>query len=203
MLYLNQQDYPDIPYPNNISDPASTGATSGNIAKAGCGLCSMAMVVDHLTMSSLSLEDAVRLSVEVKANEKPGTDMKRFGQAAAERFGLVMSVSDDPEDMIRCLEEGGRAIINVGGDHDDHIGTFSDVGHYVTAIGYQNEEFCILDPAYRTTKYTTEVPDRVDKVREEGIFLYTTAKVLMEDTENRSPRFYLFRRASDLKRKEV
>ena len=202
MLYLNQQDYPEIPYPNNISDPASKGATAGNIAAAGCGLCSMAMVVDHLTMSSLSLEEAVRLSVEVKANEKPGTDMKRFGLAAAEKFGLVMTMSDEVNDMIRCLQEGGRVIVNVGGDHDDHIGTFSDVGHYITVIGYRNGEFCILDPAYRPTKYNTEVPNRQGKVREEGVFLYSTADVILADTENRSPRFYLFRRASDEAKKD-
>ena len=199
MLYLNQQDYPDIPYPNNLSNPESKGATNGSIASSGCGLCAMAMAVDHLTMQSLSLEEAIELSCSVKANLKPGTDMKLFGKAAAEAFGLQMTVSDDPEEMAQCLMTSGRAIINVGGDHDDHIGIFSDVGHYVLAIGYRDGEFCILDPAYRPTKYNTEVPIRAEKVREEGIFLYTRAEVIMSDTENRSPRFYLFHRKTDLK----
>ena len=82
--------------------------------------------------------------------------------------------------------------MNVGGDHDDHIGTFSDVGHYVVIIGFCDDLFCVLDPAFRVDKYT--IPGRKGKILEDGKFLYTTANVLMEDTLNRDPGFYLFER---------
>lgn len=193
MLYINQQDYPDIPYPTNASDKTSSSYTKGTVATSGCGLCAMCMVVEHLTMKELSLEDAIRLSFETKANMHVGTNLMILGKAAADKFGLTMTVSNDLKDVRACLKKGGRVIMNVGGDHDDHIGTFSDVGHYVVIISYADGLFCVLDPAYRVDKYT--IPGRKGKIKEDGLFLYTKAKVLLEDTENRDPGFYLFTRA--------
>ena len=196
MFYINQQDYPNIPYPTNMKDPQSSSALKGTVASSGCGLCSMMMVVDHLTTQTFSLEEAISYAKELKANMNVGTNMKIFGSACAERFGLSMTTSDDTKDVEECLKKGGCVIVNVGGDHDDHVGTFSDVGHYVIIISFNGEEFCVMDPAYRVDKYT--IPGRKGKVREDGLFLYTTAKVLMEDTANRTPGFYLFQRKSNV-----
>ena len=192
MLYINQQDHPNIPYPTNASDPSSSSYLKGTIATSGCGLCALCMVVEHLTMQELSLEDAIRLSFETKANMNVGTNMMILGKAAEDRFGLVMTTSNDLKDVRKCLKEGGRVVMNVGGDHDDHIGTFSDVGHYVVIISYANGLYCVLDPAYRVDKYT--IPGRKGKIKEDGLFLYTRGKVLLDDTQNRDPGFYLFTR---------
>ncbi|MBO6159595.1 MAG: hypothetical protein J6P72_10115 [Firmicutes bacterium] len=192
MLYVNQNEHPEIPYPNNVSDPASKGALSGNIKDAGCGLCALSMVVDRLTMSSLSLEDAVRYSVQEKANLKPGTDLKILAPYIAGLYGLEVAFSNDAWELARTLESGGCGIVHIGGDREGHIGTLSDVGHYVFALSYNGREFCLLDPAWRENKY--QIPGRKGKIREDGLFLYTTALVLEEDTENRRPRYYLFRR---------
>ena len=192
MLYINQQDYPHIPYPTNASDPSSSSYTKGTVATSGCGPCSLCMVVEHLTMHEFSLEEALNLSYETKANLKVGTNLMILGLAVAEKFGLSMSVSNDLKDVRKCLRAGGRVIMNVGGDHDDHIGTFSDVGHYVVIISYADGLYCVLDPAYRVDKYT--IPGRKGKIKEDGLFLYTHAKVLLEDTLNRDPGFYLFNR---------
>ena len=192
MLYINQNDYPHVSYPNNVSDPESKGAKSGNIRDAGCGLCALMMVVDRLTMKSLSLEEAVRLSVENKANLKPGTNMQILGPVVAEKYDLQLTMSNNTWELSQCLQEGGAAIVHIGGDREGHIGTLSDVGHYVFALSYAHGEFCLMDPAWRVNKYT--IPARIGKIREDGLFLYTTSLVLEDDTENRRPRYYLFRR---------
>ena len=192
MLYINQNDYPMIPYPNNITDPESFGATKGNIKDSGCGVVSMIMVIERLTMHSVSIEEGVRLACESKANLNVGTDMKVLGPAAAEKYGLELTMSNDAWELAECLRDGGAGIVHIGGDREGHIGTLSDVGHYVFALSYAHGEFCLLDPAWRENKYT--MPGRKGKIREDGLFLYTNALVLEEDTENRRPRYYLFRR---------
>ena len=192
MLYLNQNEYPMISYPNNLSDPASKGATAGNIRDSGCGLCALSMVVDRLTLQSLSLEEGVRLSCQHQANLHPGTDLKILAPVIADRFGLALHFSNDTWEMAECLRDGGAAVVHIGGNREGHLGTLSDVGHYVFAFSYANGEFCLFDPAWRENKYT--IPGRKGKIREDGLFLYTTALVLEEDTENRRPRYYLFHR---------
>lgn len=103
-----------------------------------------------------------------------------------------METSNDTKDVIDCLNKGGCVIINVGGDREGHIGVLSDVGHYVVAICHNGSEFCVLDPAYRKNKYSIE--GRKGKVREESLFLYVTEQLLLDETENRNPGFYLFSR---------
>ena len=190
MLYINQNDYPDIKYPTKASDPESHSFREGTIASSGCGLCSLCMVVDQLTLDKLELIQCRDLSIANKANMKVGTDMKILGPVVAEMYGLDFARSDSEEEMTDCLINGGKVIINVGGDHDDHIGVFSDVGHYITAIGYDHGYIKILDPAYRKGKY--DIEGRKGKVIDKNGILFTTADVLHEDTENRRPRYYLF-----------
>ena len=56
MLFVNQNDYPDIPYPTDIDHPDSSD-NDGTIETAGCGLCSAVMMVDRLCMNGLNLEE--------------------------------------------------------------------------------------------------------------------------------------------------
>lgn len=194
MLYVNQQDYPHIPYRTNLKEPDSAPAREGTAATSACGPCSAMMMVDRLTLQSLSLEEALRIAVDSKANMDPGTDMKIYGPLIAEKFGLVMTTTNDENEMAACLQNGGCAIINVGGNHDDYEGVLSDVGHYVLAFAYENGRFVILDPAYRKGKYDVEVPSRAGKVEDRDKILYVKAEVLAEDTATRDPGYYLFRR---------
>ena len=82
MKYLNQLEYPSIPYPTDISHPGSP-LNSGSVKEAGCGLCCLAMAVDRLTDQSVSLKKLVSLSVKHKANLLPGTDMEILGPVVA------------------------------------------------------------------------------------------------------------------------
>lgn len=79
MFYINQQDYPHIPYPTNMRDPESSSAKNGTVASSGCGLCSMMMVLDRLTMEHPTLQEMIDLSIENQANMRVGTNMKIFG----------------------------------------------------------------------------------------------------------------------------
>ena len=195
MYYLNQLNYENIPYPTNADDPESKFAKHGNIRIAGCGLCSICMIIDRLCTVSFSLEECRDLSVSVKANHEAGTDMQILAPVVAKKFDLQLGMTDDPAQMAECLHNGGAAVINVGGDHGTHIGTFSNGGHYIVAISESGGEFCLLDPSWTPEKYSDE--PRRSRVRQHGIYLYASANILQQDTANRSPAYYLFNRNSD------
>lgn len=190
MLYINQNDYPDVRYPTNAQDPTSESYKEGTVETSGCGLCCLCMLVDQLTMQKLELIECRDLSLAHQANLKVGTNMKVLGPVIADRYGLKFSMSDSDEEMLDWLSKGGKVIINVGGDHDEHIGVFSDVGHYIIAIGYDGQYVKILDPAYREGKY--DIEGRKGKVIDKDKILFTLPEVLHEDTDNRTPRYYLF-----------
>jgi len=192
MKYWNQKKYPEMPYPNNLDHPESRGAVAGNVAGSGCGLCSACMMVGYMTLDELSLEECRDFSIETGANHSVGTDMEILGAALAARYHLDMKTSNDTQELLDCLQKGGSAIINVGGDREGYIGVFSHRGHYIFARGYDGREVCILDPSQTPDKYQEE--GRVGKVRVDGNFVYTRPEVLTRDTENRNPGYYLFRR---------
>lgn len=195
MLYLNQLEYGDVPYPTNLNNPESDYARNGDVAKAGCGLCSLCMVVDRLTLEKLPLTECRDLSVSAGANHEPGTDMSILGAVIAGKYGLRFQATDDEDEMAACLHSGGAAIINTAGDRDGHIGTFSDIGHYIVAISEADGEFALLDPSWRPDKYTQE--PRRSLVRQAGTWLYACKEVIREDTRSKSHPYYLFSRLND------
>lgn len=192
MLYLNQLDYRHIPYEHNILN-GGVPPERRNVATSGCGLCCVCMTVEHLTGQALSLEDCVRLAGECGANRLIGTRLLLLGPAAAERFGMEYRATGDINEMLAHVQNGGEAVVNVGGDHDDHIGLFSDVGHYILVTGYDGNELRIMDPAYEEGRYEKE--GRRGKVRVEYPFAFCRPEDLDADTVNRRPTpYHLFRR---------
>ena len=191
MLYLNQLDYRHIHYEHNV-DKGGVPEERRNIATSGCGICSACMVVDHLTTHHLSLDECIRIVYAVKANPGAGCRMAILGPALAEKFGLDFRTSKSMEDVISCLQQGGRVIINVGGNHDDYVGLYSTVGHYILAVAYDGEELCILDPSYKEGKY--EIEPHTGKVRVDYPFTYCRPEHIIADTQNRATPFYLFKR---------
>ncbi|MBQ7329696.1 MAG: hypothetical protein IJX01_07315 [Oscillospiraceae bacterium] len=191
MLYINQRDYPDMPYPNNVA--GACRPESQNIAKAGCGVCSACMVVDQLTTQSLGLEDCVQLSVDSKANLEPGTDMKILGTALAEKYNFKFSYGADKEAMLACLRRGGRVIVNVANRPDGSPGLFTKTGHYMVLIAADGERICFLDPYYGLEYNEGELKEKVDSSR--APLLYCDLDLLERETENRKIKYYLFERA--------
>lgn len=49
----------------------------------------------------------------------PGTDLEVLSPVIAKKFCLKYKATDDLQEMIRCVQAGGCAIANVGGDRDD------------------------------------------------------------------------------------
>ena len=79
------------------------------------------MVVDRLTLKSLSLEEGVRLSCENKANLNPGTNMTILGPVVADLYDLDLRFSNNTWELAECLRDGGAAIVHIGGDREGHI----------------------------------------------------------------------------------
>lgn len=194
MLYLNQLEYEDIPYPTNVEEPDSDYAANGNIRRAGCGLCAVCMVIDRLCGEPFSLIECRDLAVSVGANHAIGTDMQILAPEAARKFHLQLRMTDGLTQMADCLRHGGAAIVNVGGDQGEYIGTFSNGGHYIVAVSECDGLFGLLDPSWTPEKYAAE--PRRSRVRQEGKTLYAAGDILERDTANRSPAYYLFNRRS-------
>ena len=191
MKYLNQLEYPNIPYATDMSTPDSR-VHGLSITEAGCGLCCLAMMVDQLTMKSITLKKLISLSAKYKANLHPGTDLKILGPQVAKLFDLDFSTTNSIQTAIRHLKNGGSVIANVGGDRDGYTGVFSHGGHYILLLSADKDSVCVLDPSLMEGKF--EEPGRQGKVRVDGCFSYCAPEVLAKDTDNRNPGFYLFSR---------
>lgn len=195
MKYINQLEYPHIPYITRTKmeteEERKKGETN-SVRSSGCGLCSAIMVLDRLLVNyEFTLEDAVQLSYASKANEKGGTMYERFAPAFAEKFGLEFEMTDDPERLRYCLRTGGVAVLRTRGDYEGHIGIFSHGGHYVTLIGEERDgRIAVLDPSNKPGKYDEEGRECVE-VKNEQILLCDMNSITKEfKIEN--PPLYLF-----------
>lgn len=189
--YVNQTRYPHVPYPTMTAIPALT-RNDTTVRSAGCGLCSASMVVTNLTGVEFPLIDSLELSMSVKANHSPGTDMDLFAPYVAERFDLDLEMTDDPERLRQHLLRGGMAIANVTGDRpeDGYVGLFSHGGHYVAVVAIEEdgEHITVLDPSQLPDKFLEE--GRRGKVVENGYCLHTTLSILAEDCKFRPMECY-------------
>lgn len=198
MLYINQLDYPHIPYITRLEmspEEQEYGKTT-TIKTSGCGLCSAVMVA-HLLLPNctFTLEEALQISYDTQANVGIGTRYTRFGPVFAEKVGLVMEMTDDPEEVRRCLRTGGAVVANSGGDREGHIGVFTHSGHYVVVFAEEADgRVAVLDPSYRPGKYDEEGRRSLVEMKH-GVIALCDLETLAVDCANRSPSFYLFHRA--------
>ena len=195
MLFINQLEYPHIQYRTNVKREGYTPEMMKSSIKAsGCGLCCSCMAVDILTDKSLSLEDAVKLSEECGANLGPGTSMPILAPVLAQRFGLDLSTSLDPCEVVEHLRRGGVAIALVGVPEGEKIGLFSEEGHYILLVSTDGKQFCILDPYYKEDKF--DIPERAGKVNfENKPFIYCDVDILHSQTHRPTVEYFLLSRA--------
>ena len=191
MKYLNQLDYPTLPYPTDVSNPDSKFVHLF-IKEAGCGLCCLAMMVDQLTNKSISLKRLISLSIKNKANLTPGTNLKIMGPVVAGLYDLEFQTTDSIKKAVKHLQNGGSVIANVGGDREGYTGVFSHGGHYILLLSASKDTVCVLDPSLKDDKF--DEPERQGKVRVDAPFAYCTPGLLEIETGNRTPGFYLFSR---------
>lgn len=191
MLYLNQLEYPHIPYNHNIAN-GGVPEERRCVSTSGCGLCSVCMVIDQLTTESLSIGDCVALSESSGANLGVGTDMRILGPVVAEKYNLEYKESRSKEEASEWLRNGGKIIALVRGDTDGKIGAFSHLAHYITLISVNGDEVCILDPSFKEGKY--DEPGREGVARVSYPFLYSRFDTVMEHGAVNWPPFYMFKR---------
>ena len=191
MKYLNQLEYPHIPYFHPTDTPGGTRGADKTVATSGCGLCAVAMAVDLLTGETVELEESVKWALECGANHGAGTDMTLYGPVIAEKFRLSYEETEELETVVTHLQKGGQVVARVHGDGEDAVGLFSHRGHFICLIGIEDDEFCILDPSYTLDKFT--LPERAGRVRtEKAPYLYCKKEDLHADRAKEVVPYYLF-----------
>lgn len=188
MLYLNQLDHPDLPYPTCTKREVPKNST---VRSSGCGLCCACMVVDGLTTETLSIEECVRIAMECEANYSVGTDINVLGPAIAERYGLEYTKTSELSEAVGHLKKGGRIIAHVGIPEGKEIGLFTKGGHYITLIATDGESFTILDPSYSPEKF--EIPERKGRVDTKNApILYCDVETVHSETKPNRIKYHLF-----------
>ena len=193
MKLINQNDYPDVIYvtKTNKPDPDRTSGLTTTIAGSGCGICSGIMVGQFFNQE-MSMQEAIQLAYDYKANTGFGTKYKEYSRGLCDKFGLIVERCSSKEKLFEHLDNGGCVVANVGGDHDDHIGVFSHVGHYIFIYKHVGDEVYILDPGIEPNKYTEE--SRKDKVRFEDEYVISDVNYLLNDIDNREEAFFMFKK---------
>lgn len=191
MYYINQLDYPHVPYNHNMAHGGPPeGRTS--VKTSGCGLCCACMVVAHQTGNILPIEGFVKLSEENLANQELGTDMKVLGPVIAELHGLEYVQSSNVDEMIAWLKNGGEVVVHAQGDKEGCIGLFSNRGHYILATAMVGDEVQIMDPSDKEGKYEAE--GRKGLVRKEVPFVYTTPELVAAACYDDRIHFHMFKK---------
>ena len=194
MRYVNQLQHPHLLYTTRTTlegEEREKGRTT-TVKSSGCGLCSAIMVADRLLSDyQFDLPDAFQLSYDVEANCRVGTNYKRYAPALAEKLGLRLEMTEDPERLRSCLRTGGAAVALVG-EREDHIGVFTHGRHYIAVIGGEPDgRIALLDPSYKEGKYEEE--GRQGKVEvKNGVIALCSMEVLQEDAVKDGEAYYLF-----------
>ena len=86
--------------------------------------------------------------------------------------------------------EFGAIIANTYGDRPEHIGVFSDSGHYLVLAAAQGTEVKVWDPMYKEGSGRYDVPGRKGKVRLDGTDAYADFSEIEQDCFERP--YFLF-----------
>ena len=118
----------------------------GMMGYGGCGPTTLSMVVLYLTRDASATPAAVAAYAESAGYCVPGSGSTwSLIKEGCEHYGLHASEVAMVENRIRDkLDEGCPVVVNVG------PGDFTDSGHYIVIVGYDDQGFIINDPNSRT-----------------------------------------------------
>ena len=183
-VFYCQLDYENIPFP-------APGSGYGNLANNGCGPLSVAMLAENYLGIPFPPEKAAEFFLECGARAEVGTNLYIASRAFADRFGLSVKDTEDPEEAYAFLSAGrGMVIANTYGDRPEegYIGVFSDSGHYILLLGAGEGRVRVLDPMYRPGRF--DKPGRAGKVKMDGNVAEADFSVVASDCRERP--FFLF-----------
>ncbi|MCX7614873.1 MAG: hypothetical protein N2Z65_03870 [Clostridiales bacterium] len=181
-MYYNQNNYSNVPYP-------SAGNPTATVKTGGSGVCCASMVVEELTGEVWPPDESALYAMKAGARITGDTKMELLASCIAKDFGLMIKTTNDINVLVSHLTRG-LAIINVGGDRTGYTGLFSDIGCYIVAAGIKDGKVIIYDPGFYEGKFLKT--GRRGKVSVSGDEIYVAPEWLDKDTENCSPRYYLF-----------
>ena len=183
-----QLDYEHVAYPSPV------GAVNGNLANNGCGVCSASMLVENMLDKPYPPEVAAKEAKACGAREGFGTNLYIYAPVVAEHFGMKLTVTEDGQEALRFLQEKrGMVIANTYGDRPEHIGVFSDFGHYIVLAEAKGTEVKVWDPMYKLGSDRFDRPGRIGKVRLDGTDAYADFCEIEQDCVERP--FFLFEKA--------
>ena len=169
MKYINQLEYPHIPYRTHAkNDSVSEADKMKSVSRSGCGPCSTCMAVELLTDKCLDI---------------------------AEMYGLDYSYTNDLGEAVECLRSGGKIVVHVSIHEPGKLGLFTKGGHYMLLVSTDGKDFCILDPSYTPEKYL--IPERAGKVDvSHAPYLYCDINTVHAETKvsDKYPKYHLFKR---------
>lgn len=188
-LITKQRNFSHIKY----NWPGGSGKT---VKSSGCGPCAMLMVIENMLGKPWLMADWIKWVLSTGARVNGGTDMRKLCQAVVKKYGLEFTTTSSEANLIEHIKKGGMAIANVGGKRSGWAGLFSDSGHFVTVLGLlQDGRFIIGDPGIYSGKFNSSF--RRSKVQVDGDLVYVNAANLHQDTLNRTPNYYLLKRAAE------
>jgi len=194
MKFINQNDYPHWIYVTRtkLSGAEQEKGRTTTISSSGCGLCSAVMVADRLLPNcTFDLKDALDLAYECSANQGVGTEYRDYAPAFAEKLGLRLEISENVEDLLRCLRTGGAAVARVDSAGKGQ-GLFTRVRHYIAVINEEPDgRLAILDPGWDPAKF--DEPDRNGRVEiTHGTVVLCDVPTFVQQARTDVPPYYLF-----------
>ena len=116
------------------------------------------MVVDNLLgRGTLTVEQSVSLAISCGARISGGTDMAALSRAAAKKFTLTSSTTNDIKFVLYVLRQCPIIIANVGGDRAGYKGVFLYGGHSFVLWQSIFDRVVSLEPSVYDSKFTCQL----------------------------------------------
>jgi len=191
-MLINQNNYPNKIYITKTNKPDYLAGLKTTIKSSGCGICCGMMVADFFNQK-LSIDEAIELSYSYKANTSAGTKYKEYSNALCNKLNLTCSRSNNINDLYECLDNNGCCVVNIKGNYNDHIGYFSNIGHYLFIFKHNKDDLFIYDPDFSNEKYQLGHRKSIKIIDD---YLIADYRLLLEDIGDCELPYFLFNKSS-------